>query len=210
MKNTHLWIMLVIITLTSFTHADKAITIMADAKSKMETITVDLQKGHFYVGAGVSYMGVEDTLGGDTFSSYAKNIIGGYQYGDYMAVEVRYASSVGAVEFVSSNKANNNNDYPTDYTSAGVYLKALYPLGDMSIYGLLGYGEVSLSNIPEGDTTKSDMGMQWGLGFSYRVDNNIHIFADYVNLYDEVGFDTIAQKNDVSSSIFTLGVSYWF
>lgn len=186
-------------------------SMITKATSAMDTISVDLNKGHFYVGGGVSTMDLENTSSGETFSTYAKNIIAGYQHGDYMAVEVRYSSGVGSVEYISGTESvENNDDYPTNFTNAGVYFKGLYPIGDIKIYGLMGYGEVRISNVPEGDPEKTETGIQWGGGISYRVYDKVNIFADYVILYNDVGFDTLAQNSDMSSNIMTVGITYWF
>jgi len=211
MKKIQEFLLMLLIIFTSSVYGDSHNNMLKSAKSKMDTISVDLNKGHFYAGAGLSSMGLNNTVSEESFSTYAKNIMGGYQYGEYMAVELRYASGVGAVEYISDTEGvSSNDDYPTNFTSAGAYMKALYPVGDIKLYGLLGYGQVRLSNIPEGDTEKSETTMQWGFGLSYRVYDKIQLFADYVNLYDDVGFDTLGENSDMEVSILTFGFSYWF
>jgi opacity protein-like surface antigen len=84
----------------------------------------------------------------------------------------------------------------------------MYPIGDFSVYALLGYGGVSLSNLENGDAYES--GFQWGLGAGYAFTENISVFADYVKLYDDTGFDYRAQNANVDSDTWTIGLSYKF
>ncbi len=186
-------------------------SIIADARAKMDTISVDLQKGHFYVGGGVSYQILSNSGTQEEFTTFGKNIVVGYQYGDYMALEIRYSADVGAVDYDSGNTINKDNeDYPTNFTNIGAYIKGIYPLGDISVYGLIGYGQVEITNVPEGDIARSVKSVQFGGGMSYRLYDKINLFADYVILYDDTGFDGLATNSDMTSDILTVGFTYWF
>jgi len=88
----------------------------------------------------------------------------------------------------------------------------MLPMGDLVIYGLLGYGQVKLTNIPlsAGSADRAESGFQWGAGMKYNVSENISVFADYVRFYDDTGFDYRATTANVVSDAWTLGVSYSF
>jgi len=132
MKTILFLVITMIITINiSYAQEDDS-SMIAKAKSAMDTISVDLDKGHFYVGGGISSMDLKNTSTTENFSTYAKNIIAGYQYGDYMGAELRYSSGVGPVKYISVTAGvPSNNDYPTNFTNLGAYLKALYPIGDI-------------------------------------------------------------------------------
>jgi len=185
--------------------------IIADAREKMESISVDLAKGHFYVGGGVSYQSLNNDNTKEEFSTFGKNVIAGYQYGDYMAIEVRYSADIYKVDYTSGNTINkDNDDYPTKFTNVGIYAKGIYPLGDLAVYGLMGYGQLKITNVPEGDIARSVSSVQFGGGISYRLYDKVNLFGDYVILYDDTGFDGLATKSDMKSDIITVGFTYWF
>ena len=186
-------------------------SIIADAKAKMDTISVDLQKGHFYVGGGMSYQTLSNGTTQEKFTTFGKNIVVGYQYGDYMALEIRYSADVGPIDYDSGNIGVGDNDnYSTNFTNIGAYLKGIYPLGDISVYGLMGYGQVEITNVPEGNIGQLVKSIQFGGGISYRLYDKIILFADYVILYDDTGFDNIAKNDTISADLLTAGFTYKF
>jgi opacity protein-like surface antigen len=65
-----------------------------------------------------------------------------------------------------------------------------------------------LSDINGGDAYED--GFQYGLGAAYNITENFSVFAAYVWLYDDTGFDYVAQRDDVDANVWTLGVSYKF
>jgi opacity protein-like surface antigen len=84
----------------------------------------------------------------------------------------------------------------------------MYPIGDFNIYALLGYGGVKLDDLVLGDAYED--GFQWGLGANYNINENFSVFADYVSLYDDTGFDYRAQLHNIDADTWTVGVSYKF
>lgn len=164
----------------------------------------------FYVGIGASPMELLDDGTDETFKTTSASILIGYQYNKYLAVEGRYSLSVGKVAYHTTNTILADDNYPTDFTNVAIYLKPIYPIGYLSLYGLIGYGEVGLTNIPKGDVDRAEAGGQFGAGVSYKVNKNISIFMDYISLYDGRGFDHLGTSYKHQSTMSTFGASYKF
>jgi len=161
----------------------------------------------FYLGLGLGAGAINDSTTGEEIKRGVVLLQAGYQYNDYVALEGRYA--FGFNTSYDEGSWNAAEDYDDDMTSWGIYIKPMYPVTDeFDVYALLGYGGVMLNNVAGGDPYES--GFQWGLGAQYAVTDTIILFADYVSLYDDTGFDYRAQDDDVDSDMWTLGVSYKF
>ena len=178
-------------------------------------IPVLVDDSSFYVGMGFSALSLNNDRTNEEFSANGMMLQAGYQYNRYIAVEGRYTLHMGDVEYDNGSTSNPNyDDYPTDFTNAAIYLKPMYPIDDFSIYALLGYGEVELTNIPLGGpgigADRAESGFQWGLGGSYTFNENISGFVDYVRMYDGTGFNYRAMDADIVADAWTLGVSYKF
>jgi len=166
-----------------------------------EVAPVAVSEGAFYIGAGYSILGGEYTddypgalVGGD-IDGDAFLLLAGYRFNQYFALEGRYTH----MGDVTVNEVN-----PTDGYNAALYLKAILPAGDFSLYGLVGYGTTDLDN---GLIDDSDF--QWGLGASYAFTENLSVFADYTLLYDETeagGMGDITKKLDT----INIGAIYTF
>jgi len=140
--------------------------------------------GSFYVGAGYSYMNLDAEIAGE-HDGDATLLLAGYNFNQYIGVEARYAGLTDCLE------------------NSAIYLKPMYPIGGTTVYGLLGYGETTYDN---GDSY-SESGFQWGLGANYAVTENIGVFVDYTNLYDDSGFSA---GTDVTVDSVNVGVTYTF
>lgn len=125
----------------------------------------------------------------DTFMFQA-----GYQFNKYLAVEGRYWASVSDPDWSDKWDVYYNGVYQDSFSVSGsddceldawgIYLKPMYPLTEeFSVYGLLGYGNVTLSD-GSGYDWIDENGFQWGLGASYAITEHLSIFADYVSLLD--------------------------
>ena len=132
----------------------------------------------------------------------------GYQVNEYLALEGRYTFGMGGSDYDSGNLTNATDTYDGDLSTWGIYVKPMYPIGDFSLYGLLGYGEIMLEDLAGGDAVEG--GFQWGLGASYAFTEEISVFADYVSLYDDTGFDYRAQLSNVDADAWTVGITYNF
>ena len=161
----------------------------------------------FYIGMGIGGATVNNDMTNEEFSSTMLMLQAGYQYNEYIAVEGRYSFGF-STDYDMGTTYGFPGGYEGDISSWGLYVKPMYPIGDFSIYALLGYGGVMLSELNAGDAYES--GFQWGLGASYAVSDNISVFADYVSLYDDTGFDYAAQLDDINSDTWTVGLSYKF
>lgn len=123
----------------------------------------------------------------------------GYKFNKYLALEGRYWHSIGdgdwswsgsgiedGVPYSESESGSNDGD---ELRAWGIYVKPIFPVTEQfDIYGLLGYGNVELSD-NHGKWLDED-GFQWGAGVSYDITENISIFADYVRLLDKDGSET--------------------
>lgn len=158
--------------------------------------------GAFYVGLGYSYMnmnidGYPDPNISTNLASVpevdhdgdAVLLLAGYNFNEYVGVEARYAGFTDCLE------------------NAGIYLKPQYPIGAVTVYGLLGYGETSYDN---GTVDLSEDGFQWGIGANYAVTESIAVFVDYTNLYDDSGFDNHLSHVDHMVDSINVGVTYTF
>ena len=161
----------------------------------------------FYVGLGIGTAAVNDDFTNEEFESTTLMLQAGYQYNEFVALEGRYTFGL-SMDYNPGTTLSSNDDYNGDFSSWGIYVKPMYPIGDFSIYALLGYGGVMLDDLAGGDAYED--GFQWGLGAVYAFSEEVSVFVDYVSLYDDTGFDYRAQLDDVDSDTWTLGVTYKF
>jgi len=181
------------------------------APVEIPPVEIPVEVKNFYIGVGASAMSMLNDGTDEEFTATGATVIAGYIYNEYIAIEARYSQSLTDVKYDGGTTATADNDnYPTDFTNAGVYLKPSYPIGDVSPYLLLGYGEVGLTNLPIGGSDRAESGFQWGVGVSYSVSDCIELFADYMTLYDGTGFNHLATLSDHKATLATFGVAYKF
>jgi opacity protein-like surface antigen len=173
---------------------------IAPVEPVVETPMVEESTGAFYVGLGYSYMNMnidayttgttaqvlvpEEDHNGD-----AVLLLAGYNFNEYIGVEGRYAGFTDCLE------------------NTAIYLKPMYPIGGITLYGLLGYGETTYDN---GTMDLSESGFQWGIGANYGINDNVAVFVDYTNLYDDSGFDNHLQGVDHMVDAISVGFTYTF
>jgi opacity protein-like surface antigen len=167
----------------------------------------EVKTNPFYVGLGLGEGEVNNDDTSEEFSATTLILQAGYQYNEYVALEGRYTFGLDT-DYSPGNTNSTSSDYDGDFSSWGLYIKPMYPIGDFSLYMLLGYGGVMLDDLVGGDAYES--GFQWGLGAGYAMSENYTVFVDYVSLYDDTGFDYRARLDDVDSDTWTFGVSYRF
>jgi len=173
------------------------------------TPIIPKNQNSFYVGIGSGYMSLKDSYTKEVFDTYPVIYSIGYRYGNYIAIEARYIRSVKVRYDGGHTVSVDNDDFPTVFENKALYLKPIYPINDQfEVYALLGYAEVSLSDIKNADRRESSC--QFGVGMLYQVTDSIDIFVDYVSLYDDKGFDGRAMNRDIVSDVYVLGVSYAF
>jgi hypothetical protein len=78
----------------------------------------------------------------------------------------------------------------------------------LSIYALLGYGQIKLTNIKK--VNRVENSFQWGGGIAYPINSKFNFFTDYIMLYKGKGFGGRAQKQIVDVYSTTVGVNYAF
>lgn len=168
-------------------------------------------ESNFYVGLGYSYMALEidfndprDTKVDITGNAYT--LLAGYNFNKYIAVEGRYSATVGDLSFEVNG--GSEEDVDGKISNIALYLKPMYPVGGVTLYGLLGYGKVTLDNGYDKDSENS---FQWGLGASYAVNDDIGVFVDYTRLYDDKNFAGWGDdQTDVLLDSINVGVTYKF
>ncbi len=180
----------------------------------------------FYVGLGYSYLSSNRTAvlnkPGDIFDgsvvkdtdSNANNIMlqAGYQINQYFAIEGRYTFSAGDFSLTHNHDHGLEEDADIDLSNVAIYLKPMYPIGNLSIYGLLGYGQIDREFNSEPSHTWDGSGFQWGAGLQYAVTEKISIFADYTLWYDEDGepHERLPRLLDTDFSVISVGLTYRF
>ena len=187
---------------------------IAPVEPMVETpMVVEESTGAFYIGGAYGY-GTMDSSSpvspvpgvgyshDENFDSFM--LQAGYKFNPYVAVEGRYW-------FTSEDSWDNwGVDFSTD--SWGIYVKPMYPVtNELDIYALLGYGDTDPKIGGEGPGYDTD-GFQWGLGASYDFTDNVAVFVDYVNLYDDTDYRGAPTNADVDLTIDTwnFGVTYTF
>lgn len=167
----------------------------AAAAYKPASITSDK---NFYAGLGYAYIKMNDNT-----SNNAITLLAGYNFCKYIAAEGRY---------IATHDSLDENDKTTlidkDWNTANVviYLKPKYSIDKFTLYGLFGYGQISLNN----HTEYTENGFQWGLGANFTTTNKVEIFIDYARLYDGNVLDDLTIQDDIQVDSVNLGVVYNF
>ena len=160
---------------------------IAPVEPVVETPMVEESTSSFYVGLGYSYMNIDPDNSSEVDGD-AVLLLAGYNFNQYIGVEGRYSGLTDCLE------------------NTAIYLKPMYPMGGITLYGLLGYGQVDYDH----GVSLSESGFQWGLGASYEVVENIGVFVDYTSLYDDTGFDGALPNQDVLADSINIGFTYTF
>ena len=174
-------------------------------ESEVVPIAVEPALTGFYAGLGYSclQMDIDEPADIDIRSMTALSIIAGYNFNEYFALEGRYSVSLGDLEVETGN---TERDEAWDMSNIGLYLKPQYSIDTFTVYGLLGYGQLTLDS----DTSYSVGSFQYGAGINMMAADNIDIYIDYRRLYDDEDFDGISINDVVTANSYTLGVNYHF
>ncbi|MDY0402366.1 porin family protein [Sulfurovum sp.] len=164
----------------------------------------DDKPGNFHIGFGYSYMNMNVENPDEDLTAHSVLFKGGYNFNEYIGVEGRYTMSVGDLTLDDGQES----DVDGDMSNLGIYAKVMYPVMEQfSVYGLLGYGQVT---VDDGVEELSESGFQWGIGAEYGVTDNIGLFVDYANLYNDTGFDGAFAGRDVMVDAISVGATYKF
>jgi len=158
---------------------------------------------NFYAGLGYAYMKMTDDTSSNKITGRAITLLAGYNFHKYIATEGRYFATWGNLN-VDAGTTEVNKDW--DMTNIAIYLKPKYSIDNFTLYGLLGYGQMSLNN----HTKYTENGFQWGIGANFAAIDKANVFVDYARLYDDKDFNDLTIQNDNSVDSFNLGVIYNF
>jgi opacity protein-like surface antigen len=174
-------------------------------ESEIVPIVIEPALTGFYAGLGYSclQMDIDEPADIDIRSMTALSITAGYNFNEYFAIEGRYSVSLGDLEVETGNATS---DEAWDMSNIGVYLKPQYSIDSFTLYGLLGYGQLTLDE----DFSRSVSSFQYGLGVNMMATDNISMYVDYRRLYDDEDFDGLSINDVVTANSYTLGVNYHF
>ncbi len=159
----------------------------------------------FYAGLGYSCLQMDfDRPDMDVRSMTALSATAGYNINKYLAVEGRYTVSLGDLDVETKY---TDTEEEGDMSNIALYLKPKYSVNSFTVYGLVGYGQLTLD---DGDEEYSEAGFQYGAGISAMATDNIEVYVDYRRLYSDEAFDGLSLNKDVTGNSFTAGVNYHF
>jgi opacity protein-like surface antigen len=184
---------------TSFAMAGGDIAPQEPQITLPEVMDEPIIDNYFYTGLAYTYMKMENDTRNDKITGNAITALAGYKFHPYLAIEGRYTTTLGDVR---AHGTDNN----WDMSNIALYLKPQYALNQVTLYGLLGYGQVELDD----GVTHTENGFQWGIGANFAATDSIDVFVDYTRLYDDNGFDDLSPNNDFSVDNINVGVSYNF
>jgi len=182
---------------------------IAPVEPVVEEPVVVESTGNFYLGLAYGYMSAtEDYASGavtvNTVDESFDDIMlqAGYNFNEYIAVEGRYWIGISDITV---------GTYDVDLDAWGIYVKPQYPVTDaFNVYALLGYGSAEFdAPVASGINQDTMDGFSWGLGASYAFTDNVSVFIDYVNIYDDTTDFTGYSLDDTIDS-WNFGVTYNF
>ena len=186
--------------LTNFSYAGGDMTPVKIQVAVSETVIAEpISDNYFYAGIGYSYMTMDNDTRNNDITGDAVTLLAGYTFHPYFGVEARYSTTLSDLDVYGTDKN-------WDMSNIALYLKPQYTYEQVTVYGLLGYGEVTLDN----GSTHSEDGLQWGLGMSYAATDNIDLFVDYTRLYDDNSFDDFVSNDDMTVDSVNAGITYKF
>jgi len=185
-------------------------TLSLSANQQIESVEQDIesttQLNGLYLGAALSTVSVRDSNVDLNFFSdeIAQDRLGnltlvaGYTFNEFFSTELRYTTMV-------------LDDQIVDMSGISLLAKPQYTIYDQTkIYALLGFGSNSIDGTRSDIVEVDESSFQWGLGISYDINNNISIYADYLNLGTELEGVFYNNANEISVDALTIGVNYNF
>ena len=160
-------------------------------------------KTGFYAGLAYSCMQLATDTPDQEYMGNGISISAGYNFNQFLAVEGRYTASLGDINYQTWNV---DQDVSGDLSNIAIYLKPQYSFGTLGIYGLLGYGQTELNEA----VTATETSFQYGAGITANMNESVQFFVDYRRLFDDTGFDTLTNNQDVAVNSWSVGVNYNF
>ncbi len=216
-----------VLAMSSFAVAGGDIAPVEEPVVVVEPVITD---SGFYIGgaygaANFDYTETYDAIdmgGGSTYTpsgfsddwDYSTVMIqAGYKFNQYVAIEARYW--FGMDETLYTDSVDGDVDLTVD--TFGIYIKPMYPVTDaFDIYALLGYANNDASVEDNEGTYDFDSvdGFSWGIGAAYSFTDNLAVFVDYVNMYEDdndvIDEDGDRLNQDITLSTVNFGLSYKF
>jgi opacity protein-like surface antigen len=171
----------------------------------------------YYEDTSYSTTSMEDESWTNDFDYGTIMLQAGYKFNSYIAIEGRYW--LGLDESVTIYDMEDDEDYTGDLNinTWGIYVKPMYPVTDaFDIYALLGYASSEIEF--DGESADDDLdGFSWGIGMAYSFNDNLSLFVDYVNMYNDDesyvimgdGWNGDVEVEDTIST-WNFGVTYKF
>jgi len=207
------------ITLSMIALATIGTSLMAGGDIIGEDTTVVIEEvkndSSYYIGGAFSFANIDATRTFDNGNIIITNeadlgnynaimLQAGYNFNKYIALEGRYWFGLG-----QTFSDYNGDSFDLDIHTWGIYVKPQYPITDnIKVYGLLGYANSGEDGAAIYNTGLD--GLSWGLGGSYEVAENIEVFIDYVDMYNDEERYGVNNKDDIDINSWNFGVSYKF
>ena len=189
-----------------------SMAVAGGAVAPVAVVEVEPALTGFYLGGSYAYADNEVTARyveeGIEGTNNSFGLIAGYNVNEYFAVEGRY--SFLAEDDYAFRQANVvvENVGEVDGSVWAIFLKPQYPVTpEFKVYGLLGYGETTLT--ADEDIVSEEGAFQYGLGGAYSVTRNVEVFADWTRALDDE-FATDGFDLEGVSDLYTVGVNYKF
>ena len=131
----------------------------------------------------------------------------GYKFNSNIAIEARYW--LGLSDNAWATISDNTIQSVGEIDAFGLYVKPIYPVTPaFDVYALLGWATVDYS-ITNGTSGDYD-GFSWGLGASYEFNNNVAVYVDYTELYNDDTANKLGWSVEDQIDVVTVGVTYQF
>jgi len=157
---------------------------------------------NFYAGLGYALMTMHQNTGKADSTSHTVTLHAGYNLHKYLAVESRYTTALSDMYADNGTVGVNKN---WNISNIALYLKPQYPNDGFTLYGLLGYGQVTFDN----GVSYPKNCFQWGAGTGISATDDINVFIDYTRLYDD-GLNAYSDNNDITVDLVNVSVNYNF
>ena len=197
---------IVITTVSSLFITTLLLSANQEVDSVDENIESTTQLKGLYLGTALSTVSVRDSNVDLNFFSEEiaqdrlgnLTLVAGYEFNEYFSTELRYTTRIV-------------DDNIVDMSGISLLAKPQYTIYDQTkIYALLGFGSNSIDGTRSDIVEVDESSFQWGLGISYDINNNISIYADYLNLGTELEGVFYNNANEISVDALTIGVNYNF
>ncbi len=158
------------------------------------------------IGVGAMCMRLSNLDSGERIRDTLPMVQIGYRWSRYTSARLYLSASVRDVHYRRGSAAAST--LPSRFRYQGLYLRASYPLGNLSPYLLAGIGRTTLTNLVDRDRVSVSPG--WGAGVSYRLNNHLSADLSYLHQYEAKGFDGRAIADRVRIDSVQVGLRYCF